>query len=274
MYELRQTGTSLEEIQRYSDLLSSVFSNTHHLSLDYLNWQYALNPAGSVVGFDAWAGDELAAHYVTIPVRFTIVGRATNGLLSLNTATHPTHQGKGLFTALASKTYELAETLGYEFVIGVANQNSTPGFLKKLGFYLIGPLDVKVGVGWVGSKRQGPYALNPLWDEERLRWRLSNPSRIYRSKHGNVYASTGKFGINAVLGLDKSLPDQTSPLSVVGIQTWIGIDTNITFRGLFVDLPNRLRTSPLNCIFKDINGSFPVFTKGDVHLELIDFDAY
>ena len=32
-------------------------------------------------------------------------------------------------------------------MIGVANANSTHGFLKKLGFYQVAPLEVKVGMG-------------------------------------------------------------------------------------------------------------------------------
>jgi GNAT superfamily N-acetyltransferase len=274
MYELRQTGTSPGEIEMYAELLSAVFPTTHHFNADFLTWQYKKNPIGPVVGFDAWAGHELAAHYVTIPVQFEISGRATNGLLSLNTATRPEHQGKGLFTSLANKTYDRARDLGYEFVIGVANQNSTPGFLKKLGFYLIGPLDVKIGVGRVASKARSAYALNPVWNDERLQWRFNNPSRTYRAKKGNVFASTGTMGINAVLCLDKTLPRSATPVRALGLQTWIGIDPNVRYRGLFVDLPNRFRPSPLNCIFKDLGDTFPVFTKADVHLELIDFDAY
>jgi GNAT superfamily N-acetyltransferase len=274
MYDLRQTGISTGELLSYAELLSAVFPTTHHFDVDFLTWQYKLNPVGPVVGFDAWAGDVLAAHYVTIPVEFAIAGRAVKGLLSLNTATRPEHQGKGLFTSLATKTYELARLQGYEFVIGVANQNSTPGFLKKLGFYLIGPLDVKIGLGRVGSRTGSAYALNPVWNDERLQWRFNNPSRRYRARKGNVFASAGTMGINAVLCVNRTLPAPAASIPPLGLQTWIGIDSNVRYRGLFVNLPDRFRPSPLNCIFKDLSDSLPVFTKADVHFELIDFDAY
>jgi GNAT superfamily N-acetyltransferase len=274
MYELRRTGTSPGEIGLYADLLSAVFPTTHHFNADFLTWQYKLNPLGPVVGFDAWSGRELAAHYVTIPVQFAIAGRLTKGLLSLNTATRPDHQGKGLFTSLATKTYELARALGYEFVVGVANQNSTPGFLKKLGFSLIGPLDVKIGIGRVRSKPRSAYALNPIWSDEHLRWRLRNPSRTYRARGGNVFARTGTMGISAVLCLNRSLPGRAARIPALGLQTWIGIDRNVRFSGIFIDLPERFRPSPLNCIFKDLGNGHPVFAHDDVRFELIDFDAY
>jgi hypothetical protein len=49
-----------------------------------------------------------------------------------DTMTHKDHMGKGLFTLLAQKTYELAKELGVDFVFGFPNNNSFPGFQKKL----------------------------------------------------------------------------------------------------------------------------------------------
>ena len=51
---------------------------------------------------NAFYNNELVAHYVTIPVVYKFNDKTLNGLLSLNTATKAEHQGKGLFTKLAS----------------------------------------------------------------------------------------------------------------------------------------------------------------------------
>lgn len=91
-------------------------------------WQYADNPVGKIVGFNAYMGNLLAAHYVTMPIYMNIEGEKTLGVLSLNTATHPEHRGKRLFTILAEKSYQYAAENGYKFVIGVANAQSTHGF--------------------------------------------------------------------------------------------------------------------------------------------------
>ena len=65
------------------------------------------------------------------------------------------------------------------FIIGVANQNSTHGFIKKLGFYLISPLDVKIGFGKLNLKIKQSYKAKPFWSLKTLKWRLSNPYVSY-----------------------------------------------------------------------------------------------
>src|SRR5215467_4083405 len=110
-YTPRPLETDAAALEAYRALLGVT---TAPCELSYLQWLYRDNPCGHVVGFNAYAGDELAAHYATIPVEATLDGAPARGLLSLNTATHPTHQGKGLFTRLAERTYARASELGYE----------------------------------------------------------------------------------------------------------------------------------------------------------------
>ena len=87
---------------------------------EYYGWQYMENPNGRVVSYNAYSeGGQLAAHYAAIPIKMILGGKEELGLLSLNTATHPNHQGKRLFTTLADKTYQKATELGYKFVIGL-----------------------------------------------------------------------------------------------------------------------------------------------------------
>lgn len=272
-YIYLKTETTKEKIAAYSELLSSVFFNTNKFTVDFLNWQYAINPNGKVVGFDAYQGDTLAGHYVTIPVSYFIDGKIRKGLLSLNTATHAEHRGKGLFTQLANRTYEEAKKLGYEFVIGVANQNSTHGFLKKLGFYLIAPLIVKTGIGTINFDKNLNYLANPNWTKQSLNWRLTNPEANYFNNKGNVYSKTDKKGFHAQLfsGTDNELElISKSPT----FKLWIGLAKDLKCRGLFFNLPKRLKPSPLNLIFKDLNGNLPKINKEDILFELIDFDGY
>jgi GNAT superfamily N-acetyltransferase len=131
-HQIQQTAVDSASILSYSTLLSDVFGKPELFTKEYLQWQYADNPDGTIVGFNAYQGETLAAHYVTQPMEAVINGVKRRGLLSLNTATHPQHQGKGLFVKLADRTYTYAAEHGYDFVIGVANQNSVHGFTKKL----------------------------------------------------------------------------------------------------------------------------------------------
>ena len=51
-----------------------------------------------------------------------------------DTMTHPKHQGKGLFTSLALKTYEYCRENNVHLVFGFPNENSYPGFVRKLSW--------------------------------------------------------------------------------------------------------------------------------------------
>lgn len=276
-YQFIPVDTSSEKIKQYATLLSSVFTDTNKFTVDFLNWQYAQNPMGKVVGYDAYFENELAGHYVTIPVLYTLNGEQKKGLLSLNTATHPKHQGKGLFTQLATKTYEMASNMGYEFVIGVANQNSTHGFLKKLGFYLIAPLDVKIGMGKINlENNHSKYKWKSLWNKESMSWRLSNPAITYFKQNKILLAHTGKMGIHAVMAQSKLIAENNSPKtkSFAPFKTWIGIADQKNLGMFYFTLPNKLKPSPLNLIFKDLKGNLPFLKKEDVCFDLLDFDAY
>ena len=173
-YAIRPVEPSPGELSATADLMHTVFPTGMHMPPEYLRWQYQANPAGPAVGFNAFAGSELAAHYVTLPLVAHLEGSLRKGLMSLNTATHPSHQGKGLFTRLAEATYAEAAQRGYEFVVGVANANSTPGFIRKLRFQLVSPLEVHLGLGPGRARGVDSAGFRIQWTEELLRWRLES----------------------------------------------------------------------------------------------------
>jgi GNAT superfamily N-acetyltransferase len=75
-----------------------------------------------------------AAYYGVFPCRVIADGKTYLAAQSGDTMTHPAHRGKGLFIKLANETYALAKELGIKFVFGFPNENSYPGFVKKLGW--------------------------------------------------------------------------------------------------------------------------------------------
>jgi hypothetical protein len=64
-YRFEELDLSPEGIREISGLLTSVFGREAGLAFEFLQWEYNDNPVGRAVGFNAWMGDELAAHYVT-----------------------------------------------------------------------------------------------------------------------------------------------------------------------------------------------------------------
>ncbi|MDW7761288.1 MAG: GNAT family N-acetyltransferase [Acidobacteriota bacterium] len=282
-YSFRLLDLSDAGIDDMTNLLKLVFQDNVK-SPEFIRWQYNLNPAGPAVGYNAYRGDVLAAHYVTQPMTALFQGKKVKGLLSLNTATHPDHRGKKLFTILAEMTYDHARTQGYEFVIGVANADSTHGFLRKLGFTLVKPLDVKIGMGTFAVPEEDPYEYRRDWDRDLLEWRLANPKVPYETKrwgdHFAVLAPTGKMGVKAVIGYfpmslypEKPLPRPKRSANPVKI--WLGSDPRLTWKkNLYFNFPKKLKPSPLNLIFKDLTDGNRTVDAETLRFMAIDFDAY
>ncbi len=164
-------------IADYVTLFSDAFGRTNKLSTDYLKWQYLENPNGKVIGADAFKGDELAAHYSIIPQIYQHNSSKYKGALSVNTATHPKHQGRRLFTSLAEETYSLAFERGIQFIVGAANGNSFGGFVRRLNFTLLGQVRLYAKFG---PTQVTEDALDISSDNQWLKWRLSNPSTEYQ----------------------------------------------------------------------------------------------
>ena len=288
MLEERPVGVEAAEIDAMHTLLEAAFGPLGYLDSRFLAWCYADNPAGGVVGTNAWAGDRIAAHYATVPLRARLFGREVRGVLSLHTGTHPDFQKRGLFRRLAETTYEEALRQGYDFVVGVANAASTPGFVEHLGFQLVAPLDVRVGVGTPpGSNPTDEWELERLWNPAEVAWRLAAPNRTYRRSVSEgavvVYAPTGRAGIWVEVGRrpveEGGVGSALSRLRPLGVRNplrlWMGLDASRRWRGEpWLPLPDRLRPSPLNLIYRDLREPGRTLDPRRVVFSVLDFDAY
>jgi hypothetical protein len=87
----------------------------------------------SYVGFIAYSSEnEPAAFYGVFPCMAVYNNEKYLVAQSGHTMTHSKHTGKGLFTTLARMTYDYCRENGIHLVFGFPNQNSYPGFTKKL----------------------------------------------------------------------------------------------------------------------------------------------
>lgn len=271
-YRIEQVKVDDAALLETLQLMQLAFvGHAEKFSLEYLKWQYADNPVGLIVGFNAYMGDELAAHYVTMPIYMNIEGKKTLGVLSLNTATHPEHRGKRLFTILAERTYQYAADNGYKFVIGVANAQSTHGFLKHLKFKLIGPLTFKIGKG-INIYPKKDYTFTRYWDKVIMDWRLKNPSMEYY-KNGDMIVSPIKPGFKKLVFHDKEELVTLPMLHGRPFNLYIGFGADLK-KGFYCGIPKFIEHSPFNLIFRDLtNGTLPEVTKDNILFELIDFDV-
>ena len=242
-------------INDYITLFSSAFPGNDKLDRSYLEWLYVENPDGPAVGMDAYLGDQLAAHYVTIPRQYRLGDTVFRALLSVNTATHPMHQRRGLFKRLAEATYDVGRAQGFHFVLGAANANSTHGFIRSLDFALLGKIRM---VAWNTKPAPTQDCLKLDSRPEWLDWRLRRPGanyRLTRSTGGMVRIQARSGGIGVTLGF-ASASTLSTQLNNAAVQTlpWLPNLTPIfpVPKGA-VRLPDRIHPSPWNVIFRPLS---------------------
>lgn len=286
--EFRSLRNDDISLAAYTALFRTCFPKATHLSVNYLRWLYANNPAGYAVGFDAYEGDRLAGHYACVPARMVLDGEHTNALLSLNTAVHPDFQGKFLFTKLAKMTYEYAASSQFDFIYGVANAYSTPGFVKRLGFQLIRPLESTVGLGQFNIQDWDELfkksTIHRSWGEDAIRWRMNNPAnqvqsfRINESTIG-MHCPTGKLGIRAYAELPaplfRDIVIKSHPIKPWVPRLFLGLLPKGTpHTRFYLNIPERMRPSLLNLIYLNLRQGGHAIDTAAVFFNFLDFDAY
>jgi GNAT superfamily N-acetyltransferase len=273
---------SPEGLASLQKLLRLGFPQASHLTAAYLDWAYLQNPSGRALGCNAYAGAEPVAHLAMQPFEAEIEGRRQRGVMAHNLVTHPAHRGRGLFTRIAEQSLRAATESGFDFAMAIVNQNSTPGFVRKLGYQLVCPLDARLGIGTAPDGEGCEPQYRRLWSRETLAWRLGPPHRPYRVRPSDgcrtVFADTGSFGIQVQLG---RFPAELLPgdLPALGggnpVRLWIGLDPGRRgSRSAYVNLPLRLRPSPLNFVFLDLTGQGRTLDPNRIAFRAVDFDAY
>lgn len=275
-YIIKKSQFERDGFEMLIGLFNQSFPKAHKFTNDFLKWQYLDNPNGKVVSFNAWTEEgEMAGHYATIPIKMMIGGCVEKGLLSLNTATHPKHQGKGLFVKLATTTYDYAKMNDFKFVIGVANANSTHGFIKRLGFDMIASLEVKIGIGDAYAKEMTEGKNYVFYDPEILAWRLKCPQFSYSSKGDTIYGSIDKPLFHTSVGklpVGITKEDMGLKKTFDVFNLYVGIGANLG--GYYFNLPKFIKRSPFNLIFRDLTGGdLPKITKDNLFFQLLDYDV-
>jgi GNAT superfamily N-acetyltransferase len=293
-------------------LLAEVFPRTRVSRADYLEWLYSGSPFGQVIEANLDDEQGRAGHYALVPIALSRDGVDRLVALSLNTAVHERARGGGIFVRLASAVIEQARQQGVEAIVGVANANSTPGFIGRLGFRLLTPLPASVllpvpgrGDGlasaWVdpaafssGGLVEGaePLLAAPdtgearRWTTKTLRWRLAQPGARYALHRSDgllaVSCAERRAGVSVAVIL-KVFASEPVPARARAALVRAACGFHRAPAALFVGLnelvpfrgvplPARLRPSPLNLIYRSLVE--PPDEAVFVRFELLDFDAY
>lgn len=279
---------------------------------EYLRWLYEDSPFGSVIEANLDDEQGRAGHYAVVPIDLVSDGVECRGALSLNTAVDERARGGGVFVRLATEAIEEAERQGVAMIVGVANANSTPGFLRRLSFELVAPLPATVLLPAPGRRHRVRSAwasdeafatggvaveLEPLlaapraglaraWTPATLRWRLAAPGSRYalhRSEQALAISTADRGKGVPVAMLLKVFASR--PLAAAERAALVRAACRFHRAPLALHvgfneiagfrgpaLPERLRSSPLNLIVRRLRGAPP--PTDIARFEFLDFDAY
>lgn len=265
---------SYEQLEKVVKLQNIVYGDSHLFNIDSFIHRYLNNPLGDVISFNALYKNDIVAHYACIPIKMKIDGCIYLGLLDIATVTHPEHRGKGLFKKLAKATFDYAKEHGFKFILGIANANSYPGYMKYFDFKFISQLDVKIGIGnniTIPEKQFSVY-----WDKESIEWRLKCGKANYYNTSNSILGKfklyidiyMGTFDSNFISSLNYARKSS----SISPLKLYVGLGAEI--KSTYFTVPKFIKHSPFNLIFLDLtDGMLPEPNKDNFVLQLIDFDV-
>jgi predicted N-acetyltransferase YhbS len=91
---------------------------------------------------------------------------------AVDTATHPEHQGKGIFKKLTLRAWEIAKEQGDHFVFNTPNEQSKPGYLK-MGWEEVDKLEIQLAPSnplyWKFKAKAPNYKIHRNSNKENLK---------------------------------------------------------------------------------------------------------
>jgi GNAT superfamily N-acetyltransferase len=112
-------------------------------STGYWKWKHQDNPFGPSPVVLCWEGDSLIGVRAFMRWEWMKQGEVLRAVRAVDTATHPDHQGKGIFKKLTLSLVNECEKDGDHFVFNTPNGQSKPGYLK-MGWNEAGKLPIRL----------------------------------------------------------------------------------------------------------------------------------
>lgn len=264
---------SQQEIQQLIDLQNAVYKERGlTFSCDsFMRW-YLENPWGKVISYCAFDDDKMVGHQACIPIQMLINREKCLGVRCMAVVTHPDYRGKGLFVKLSELTFNRVREEGYSFILGFANANSYPIFMKHFPFVTIGKLNVKFVLG-SNIELCDNKTFKVGWDVDSLKWRMSCCTANYKRKENIVIGRYARL-VSTIMGIFE--PNLLEGQRFVGksrngIFLYVGLGHRIKSPNMTV--PKFIKHSPFNVIFWSFDASIPEITRDNVLFQLIDDDV-
>lgn len=133
-----------DDIQAILNVLkASLGESSSKKSEEVWRYKHIDNPFGESLVLLAEENSEIIGVRAFMRWKWQIGNKSYSAFRAVDTATHPEHQGKGIFKKLTLKALEIAKNDGDHFVFNTPNSQSKPGYIK-MGWEEIGKLPISV----------------------------------------------------------------------------------------------------------------------------------
>lgn len=272
--------SNINLINNYLNLYNRCFNN-YNKDIKYLKWLYTKNPLGNFVGIDVFDKKNLIGQVGGIPYNFKYKNKVLKTLVSINVCVDQAYRGRKIFQNLTKKLEILLKNKRYELLIGIGNKLATPTWIKSIQMKYLCQLDVFIGFKDF-SKMQisiKDYNLYTDWNTNLIDWRSSNPhneTNIENYKDlGLVYSKTQipflKVYAPYPFKIENKFTQQFK--NKHDLKIFIGLSKDINNSFFFKKIPQYLKPSPLNFLYKFLNQNYNL-NKEEVFITFLDFDAF
>tara|TARA_B100002019_G_scaffold223830_1_gene196740 strand:+ start:889 stop:1743 length:855 start_codon:yes stop_codon:yes gene_type:complete len=277
--------SSTNKIDRYVKLYRRCFAKYPIKKNEiYFEWLYKKNPLGEFIGIDAVdlnSGEEIG-QVGGVPYEFNYNGKKIKVLQSINVCVDTRYRGKKLFKEMASRLEEYAKSENYSLIIAIANKLATPAWQNSIGLKFLTQLDVLLGYGDLGlnNLNLNNSIFTSIWNQKRIEWRKNNPSNsvnIYKQKKIRL-SSSSVMSIFKVFSLieceNLSINYNKAKFNFFLPNLFIGLVPPNSNSSIYFKIPEVLKPSPLNFLYKNINDENIEIKKDECFFSYLDFDAY
>lgn len=110
-------------------------------SIEYWNWKHFCNPFGRSEILVARFDDKIIGVRAFMRWNWVNDESQINAIRAVDTATHPSYQGKGVFTKLTLSLVHECEAANYDLIFNTPNKKSLSGY-KKMGWIDAGKIPI------------------------------------------------------------------------------------------------------------------------------------
>lgn len=272
-----------KKLPKYIELYKRCFKKYPlNKNYQYFDWLYKKNPSGEFIGIDAFdteRGLEIG-QVGGVPYIFNYLGTHIKILQSINVCVDKNYRGQKLFKKMASKLELYAKEQNYSLIIAIANAQATPAWINSISMKFLSKLDVFLtyNLSEIEKLNISNEIFRSLWDDKLINWRRSNPSNPAKVIKGHKI----KLISSSVLSIFKvfsflenknfSINYDSNEMFILP-NLFLGLLPQ-KIKSLHFKIPEIIKPSPLNFLYKDISQKNINLTKENCYFTYLDFDAY